>query len=356
MEWFHPLRLRMNVHISYKVPKTSDLEKLINQQVAKMGRYLQVFRPDLVHLKGIVTDNSARQGFGVSLNLRLPSGQMAAQSSASTESAAIKTAFDEITEQVKKHKQLLRNQHQWPRRRGPQRAELQTVPFEDTVAVVKPELISHEDITRYIDVNFPRLQRFIQRELRYREDQGQLTPDQIAVEDVVSEAIANALSEQKEKPERMKLESWMHRLAMDAITDLATDGGGQDNIPLERPRDQQNVEGADESDVQFQQPDDKLVEENMIADPAANNPEELAARRELIGLVASALRDAGRLEREAFIFYTIEGFTLDEIADITSHTVEEVRAAIRRAREHLQRALPIQDPLKDKLVEYSRSA
>src|SRR5271166_1949465 len=183
MEWFHPLRLRMNVHISYKVPKTSDLEKLINQQVAKMGRYLQVFRPDLVHLKGIVTDNSARQGFGVSLNLRLPSGQMAAQSSASTESAAIKTAFDEITEQVKKHKQLLRNQHQWPRRRGPQRAELQTVPFEDTVAVVKPELISHEDITRYIDVNFPRLQRFIQRELRYREDQGQLTPDQIAVED-----------------------------------------------------------------------------------------------------------------------------------------------------------------------------
>ena len=70
----------------------------------------------------------------------------------------------------------------------------------------------------------------------------------------------------------------------------------------------------------------------------------------------TTLRDAGRNEREAFIFYTIEGFTLDEIADITNHTVEEVRAAIRKAREHLQRALPMKDPLKDRLVEYSKSA
>ncbi len=42
----------MNVHFSYKISKTSDLEKLINQQVEKLGRYLRVFRPDLVHLKG----------------------------------------------------------------------------------------------------------------------------------------------------------------------------------------------------------------------------------------------------------------------------------------------------------------
>ena len=70
----------------------------------------------------------------------------------------------------------------------------------------------------------------------------------------------------------------------------------------------------------------------------------------------TTLRDAGRNEREAFILYTIEGFTLEEIADITNRSVEEVRASIRKAREHLQRALPIKDPLKEKLVEYSKSA
>jgi len=346
----------MNVHISYKVSKTPDLEKLINQQVEKLGRFLQVFRPDLVHLKGVISENSAKQGIGVSLNLRLPSGQMAAQSNSPRPGAAVKVAFDDIAEQVKKHKQLLRNQHNWPRRRGPQRTVVETVPFEQTVAVVKPEQISRDDISRYIDVNFPRLTRFIQRELQYREDQGQMAPGQIAVEDVVNEAIANALSEQDEKPERMKLEPWMHRLAVQAIAQLATDGSEERNVPLERLRAEQNVHATDEAVLQFHQPDEKLVEENLIPDPTANNPEELAARHELIGLVSAALRDAGRNEREAFIFYTIEGFTLDEIADITSHTMEEVRAAIGKARDHLQRALPIKDPLKDRLVEYSRSA
>jgi RNA polymerase sigma factor (sigma-70 family) len=355
VERFHPVRLGMNVHISYKGSKTPDLEKLINQQVEKLGRFLQVFRPDLVHLKGIISENSAKQGIGVSLNLRLPSGQMAAQSSRPTPSAAVKVAFDDIVEQVKKHKHLLRNQHSWPRRRGPQRAVVETVPFEQTVAAVKLEQISRADISKYIDVNFPRLKRFIQRELQYREDQGQIGADQIAVEDVVNEAIANALGDQSEKPERMKLEPWMHRLALEAIATLAV-GVDESNVPLERARGQQNVQASDEAALQFHQPDEKLVEENVIPDPTANNPEELAARRELISLVSSALRDAGRDEREAFIFYTIEGFTLDEIADITSHTLEEVRAAIRRAREHLQRALPIKDPLKDRLVEYSRSA
>ncbi len=54
----------MNVHFSYKISKTPDLEKLINQQVEKLGRYLRVFRPDLVHLKGLIEESSAREGCG----------------------------------------------------------------------------------------------------------------------------------------------------------------------------------------------------------------------------------------------------------------------------------------------------
>jgi RNA polymerase sigma factor (sigma-70 family) len=345
----------MNVHISYRISKTSDLEALINQQTEKLERYLQVFRPELVHLKGAIEESSARQGMRASLNLRLPSGQMASQETSSSAIGAVKAAFDDILEQLKKHKDLLRNQHKWQRRRGPQRAELGTVPFEHTVAAVKPELISPRDIAEYIDVNFPRLMRYVQRELQHREDEGQLTPGSVSVEDVVNEAVANALGEH-EKPERMKLEPWMHRLAKQAIDRLSTAGNDEGRIPLERSHGEQNVRASDEAVLQFHQPDEKLYEENVIADPGGTNPEELAARRELIELVETTLREAGRSEREAFILYTIEGFTLDEIADITNHTVEEVRAAVRKAREHLQRALPIQDPLKDRLVEYSKSA
>src|SRR5208337_298531 len=318
----------MNVHISYKISKTADLEKIINQQVEKLGRYLEVFRPELVHLKGVVEESSAREGIVASLNLRLPSGQMAAREKASTATAAVKAAFEDVTEQLKKHKELLRNQHRWPHRRGPERAPVGTVPFEQTVAFVKPETVSAGDISNYVDVNLPRLKRFIQRELEHREREGQILSGQLAVDDVVSEAIADALSEQHDKPERMKLEPWLYRLAKQGIGKLSAEERGERNI------------GGDDA----------------VPDPAADSPEELAARRELINLVEATLRDAGRDEREAFILYTVEGFTLEEIADITNRSVEEVRASIRRAREYLQRTLPIKDPLKEKLVEYSRSA
>ena len=319
----------MNVHISYKISKTPDLEKIINQQVEKLGRYLRVFRPELVHLKGVVEDTSAREGVVVSLNLRLPSGQMAAQESSATATAAIKAAFDAATEQLKKHKQLLRSHHKWPRRGAPERAaSVETVPFEHTVAVVKPETVSASDISSYVDANLIRLRSFIQRELDFRESEGQLRPGEIAVDDVVDEAIAGALSEQHDKPERIKVEPWLYRLARQAMDTLGKEGRG------ERP----------------------IVEESGVPDPTADTPEEMAARRELFSLVEMTLRSAGRDEREAFMLYTIEGFTLVEVADIMNRKVEEVRAFIRRAREHLQRDLPVNDPLKEKLVEYSSSA
>ena len=40
----------MNVHISYKLRKTPDLEKEINHLVEKLRKRLQVFRPELLHL------------------------------------------------------------------------------------------------------------------------------------------------------------------------------------------------------------------------------------------------------------------------------------------------------------------
>ena len=80
----------MNVHVSYRLHKIPAVEKDIQHQIEKLQKRLQVFRPELVHLKGVVEEISAREGTSVSLNLRLPSGQMAVQSSAPTAAAAVK--------------------------------------------------------------------------------------------------------------------------------------------------------------------------------------------------------------------------------------------------------------------------
>jgi ribosomal subunit interface protein len=317
----------MNVHISYKISKTSDLEKLINRQVERLNRYLQVFRPELVHLRGFVEENSMREGVVVSLNLRLPSGQMAAHERSATATTAIKTAFDGLAEQLKKHKEQLRSQHTWPRRHVPGNAVAGMVPFEQTLAAIRLETVSASDISSYVDVNLPRLKRFIQRELDFREREEQIPPGRIAPDEIVDEVISDALSDRYDRPERMKLEPWLYKLAKQAIHRLGFEDGSEPHVAGDG-----------------------------IPDTAIDTPEELAAQRELISLVESTLRDAGRNERETFILFTIEGFTLEEIADISNHTVEEVRAFIRRAREYLQRALPIKDSLKEKLVEYAKSA
>src|ERR1700758_4372551 len=109
----------MNVHVSYRLHKIPAVEKDIQHQIEKLQKRLQVFRPELVHLKGVVEEISPREGTSVSLNLRLPSGQMAVQLSAPTAAAAVKGAFEDLLQQVTKHKDLLRSSHKWQRgRRG----------------------------------------------------------------------------------------------------------------------------------------------------------------------------------------------------------------------------------------------
>jgi RNA polymerase sigma factor (sigma-70 family) len=343
----------MNVHFSYKISKTADLEKQVKQQLEKLSKYLRVFRPDLVHVKGIVEENSAREGFVVSLNLRLPSGQMAAQEKGPVAATAIKAAFDALTEQLKHHKQVLRSKHKWVRRRDVDHRDAEIASFENTIAVVRPETVSAVDIASYIDVNLPRLERFVQRRIVYRENLGELPPGRVSADEVVAEAIANALSDGWEKPERVKIEPWLYRLASEAIDSVAAGDGEIGEVSFEHRHGEPNVQASDEARLQFHQPDGGLLEEDTIADGRADNPEQLAARQELIKLVQVALAGTRRPDREVFILHAVEGFSQEEIAVITNHTLEEVRASIRNARQHLQRALPIKDLFKERVIEFS---
>src|SRR5271156_3053029 len=124
----------MNVHISYRLHRTPAVEKDLQHQIEKLQKRLQVFRPELIHLKGVVEEVSAREGTSVTLNLRLPSGQMAVQAKAPTAAAAVKSAFDDLLQQVGKHKELLRSTHKWPRRQNDSSARRNTsIPFEQTL-------------------------------------------------------------------------------------------------------------------------------------------------------------------------------------------------------------------------------
>jgi len=347
----------MNVHISYKVPKTPEIEKEIQHRTGKIQKRLQVFKPELVHLKGSVEENSPREGTTVSLNLRLPSGQMAAQESAPTAAAAIKAAFEDLLNQVGRHKELLRSSHRWRRRQSSNGRQPHEVPFEQTLASVPLLTASADDVRSYVNANFLRLRMFVEREIAFREASGQLEADALNWDDVVDEVVARALDDSIEKPDRMRLEPWLYRLAiryMDQL-ELALSEDSAD-LHLESTRRARNERASDEPRLQFHQPDDSMTAESSIADKRISTPEEIAYSDEMITLVQYALRAAARPDREAFILHAIEGFSLDEIAAITDRTVAQVEQSIRAAREKLRHAFPINNPFKEKVLPQTGTA
>jgi DNA-directed RNA polymerase specialized sigma24 family protein/ribosome-associated translation inhibitor RaiA len=335
----------MNVHVSYRVQKTPSVEKDMQRQIEKLQKRLQVFRPELVHLKGVVEEVSAREGTSVSLNLRLPSGQLAVQTSAPTAAAAVKSAFEDLLQQVNKHKEILRSSHKWQRGRRGRSARpgstISEVPFEQTLAAVSPPVISADDVRSYVNVNLARLERFVEREIYFREAQEIVAPDTLSKEEVIDETIAAALDNGQEKPERLALEPWLYRLALRALDELSrADESSSNAVCLEESTRPRNIKASDEPELQFHQPDESITGETVIPDARVSTPEQILASDEMLRLIASALRDLGSGPREAFILHAIEGFTVEEIMAITGLPADRVLAFISAAREHL-RAAPV---------------
>ncbi len=330
----------MNVHISYRLHKTPAVEKDIQHQVEKLRKRLQVFRPELIHLKGMVEEISAREGTSVSLNLRLPSGQMAVQVKAAAAAAAVKSAFEDLLQQVNKHKELLRSTHKWPRRQNEASARRNvSVPFEQTLAAVFPAMVCAEDVRSYVNVNLSRLERFVEREIYFREASELIAPDSVTKDEVIDETIAAALGDDQEKPERLALEPWLYRLAMKALDELSRpEGSNGGAVRLEESARKQNVKASDEPELQFHQPDEAITEETIIPDGRVATPEEIVGSDEMMHLIASALRDVSPAHREAFILHAIEGFGIDEISAITGVPPDRVLTSISAARDHLRKS------------------
>jgi RNA polymerase sigma factor (sigma-70 family) len=344
----------MNVHFTYKLNKSPSVEQYLQTQIEKLGPRLHVFNPDMVSLHGMI-EEAPKSGFAIALNLRLPSGQMAVRASAETLHAAIRIGFDDLTEQLRKHKEHLRSQYRYPRVRGDERQQRiePQARFEDTLAAVKPEKVSSMDVTGFVNANLERLRRYVERELRFRRDSGQRRLAEVSIEEVIDEAIVAALDEHGRRPEKIALEPWLYRLSRSAMDRLGNQlNSAAHSVPLTEAEMYKAGDGDvdNEEMLQFYHPDEQVTNEALIADRRGSTPEDDASREELMTMVERALRGATAHQREAFMLFTLEGFRLAEIAAITQRTAEQVQADVSVAREHLRRSLVAAGERRQKLV------
>ncbi|MBI4443538.1 MAG: hypothetical protein HY649_09220 [Acidobacteria bacterium] len=178
----------MHVHFSYQhVSHNLQIDKAIRQYVAKLERLLNRFSNDLIRLHGLLEYNAAHQGPSCSLNLWLPTSQLHARHEGGTPLTALQTSFNHLIEQVKKHKQVLRREDVWKRRRYKFRQE------ELELAAGEVRLRDRQQLRDYLNQVLPQLERFITRELRYREMGGILPPGTTLPAELVNEVVARVL-------------------------------------------------------------------------------------------------------------------------------------------------------------------
>jgi RNA polymerase sigma factor (sigma-70 family) len=222
---------------------------------------------------------------------------------------------------------------------------------------VQTPTVSLDDIRAYVNANLGRLERFVEREIRYRESADLLQPDVVTREEVIDEAIVRAMGNGSEKPERLTLEPWLYRMAIRALDDLAARSSEDaSSVRLEDSVRARNVKASDEPELQYHQPDETLTEESVIADRRVATPEDIASSDEMMTVVEGALSGAEHADREAFILNALEGFSVDEIAAITDRDIEKVRASIASAREQLRKSPVITNQFGEKLLQKLGSA
>lgn len=354
----------MNVHVSFKSGKTPDVEREFQNQIQKLQRRLQVFNPELVHLHAIV-DQENGQGPSTALNLRLPSGQMAVQKTGENLVAAVKASFNDLTAQLNRHKELLRGD--WSRKRrqtGRGQVIEPVVPFEQTLASVPPQNQTSNgaspnvgnDLETWFNANMRKLKQFIESELDYRTNSAQLREDQVTPEEVLDEVMVNALSEEPAASRFLSEESWFQGLALQAIRRLAEANSGSGDVSLDAPTRAQNVTGSDENVLQYHQPDDQPPGEGVIRDTNVHTPEEIFAGEEMVAQLDIVLRELKAPDREAFVLYTLEGFTIEEISRLSDRPPDQVRRSIQQARERVQQKLPERNDFRRRLLNRSRVA
>lgn len=114
----------MKISLSYRGLETHNgVERLFTHSCAKLEKLLSAYEPDLVQCHGCMEFRRKKNEYGLSVNLTLPTATLHSLASAKDVHSTVHAAFTELESQLKKHKEKLRHEHEWKRKRGRNRLE-----------------------------------------------------------------------------------------------------------------------------------------------------------------------------------------------------------------------------------------
>jgi DNA-directed RNA polymerase specialized sigma24 family protein/ribosome-associated translation inhibitor RaiA len=296
----------MNIHVTVQVPRSPELNQILDRFQHKLTPLLFVFHPDLVQLQGRLQRHTSREGVHCRLTLHLPTGQLSSERTAATAQTALRGAGDELIRQLNKHKQRLRETR--PRFHRVRAARLRPRPGANAHAGATA------DLAAYLGHHYAQLLAFVQRQLELRERLGEIPEGWLEPAEILNEVVTAALSEPPQAASQNR-GRWLLLLTAQAIRQaVKTYGEHRHGLQIESL-----------------EPD---AVEALAGDEA--NPEESAAAVETMDRLAAALRPLPLEQRHDLVLYLLEGFRPQELARLTRREESEVRASLTAAEAALQ--------------------
>jgi RNA polymerase sigma factor (sigma-70 family) len=323
------VNLEMKLKIDcYFEPDTVWLGE-INRQSLKLERSSSVFPASTTQLECALWHGVDSKS-GITLTLDIAGKRLTSRAEDRSPVAATRRAFNDLNAKVTALTEQFRTQDFWLRtshNRG-----LADEPLHKHTPKTKKE------VADCIDQVLEQLYNFVRREIAMSQVQGELKAGDLTPEAILDDVAKKALEQFDEKPAELDLRPWLFHLALDTIK-CRKRQIERDQISLEEDGRNAKPTGAiavEDEIYDFYQPDNQIHLKDLISDGRLPTPEEAVIQLEFQQHISRSLAQLPRRWREAFMLYSIEGLTLEEVARVTRQPVDSTRRAIEMAREYLR--------------------
>ncbi|MCZ0738441.1 sigma-70 family RNA polymerase sigma factor [Phreatobacter sp. AB_2022a] len=298
--------------------------EVIEEEVRQLEPHLARFREDLVRLEVVASQTRGKKRIKVSLRLQLPSGVIVAREEGFEIEPVLRKAFADLRHQVDRHVGRLKHEPEYKRPARRRRIGAPLPPARDAAEADRRQLF-FDLIEDHLDTVYDT----VRRELNYLECSGSVPAGYLSVRDIVDATILKGLARFEDRPSEFSVGDWLKRLAFEtieeesraarrAVPEDAASIEAEPEAPAEDPTE------ADQAMLEFYQPDEVLMLEDLIADDGGTDPETEVDRHKIAMALHRAIADLAPVERRVLYRMYLEDATIAETADLFGLTETEV--------------------------------
>jgi len=310
----------MSINIqNRKFEPSQSYEKVVERQSRKILKLLPTFPPDSYDLN-LVTEKMTRGNqYVTSITLNLPQRAIKVEETEDNPVTSAVRAFSELRRRIKRFKSRLTRENLWHKQK------------QESLQEIITDTDQGMDFTS--DENLAKVENYIRREIYYEVVNGNIPPGSIDPNSFVDEVFMEIFS--RPRPEEIDMDHWILTVARQVLNKRISD--------IEIHENDSHIEDVadgrrqwEDEYLNFHQPDESLRISDLLRDNSISDPEQLLERDEAESRAQKAIAGLPLDLREAFVLYSLEGFTSEEVAMATEKTPEEVLDNVEKARAILR--------------------